>query len=75
MRKESIQIQDGILISYTGREEALTIPEGVHTIGEGALKGCASLKKVILPQSLRRILGGAFKGCKAGGGGNSPCSM
>ena len=64
MRKESIQIQDGILISYTGREEALTIPEGVHTIGEGALKGCASLKKVILPQSLRRILGGAFKGCR-----------
>lgn len=64
MRTEGIQIQNGILISYTGREEALTIPEGVHTIGEGALKGCASLKKVILPQSLRRILGGAFKGCR-----------
>ena len=61
---EEIHIQDGTLVSYTGREEILAVPEGVHTIGEGALKGCASLKKVILPQSLRRILGGAFKGCR-----------
>ena len=61
---EDIYIQNGSLDSYTGRAEILTIPEGVHTIGEGALKGCASLKKVILPLSLRRILGGAFKGCR-----------
>lgn len=61
---ENMQIQNGTLISYTGRDEFLAIPEGVHTIGEGALKGCASLKKVILPQSLCRILGGAFKGCR-----------
>ncbi len=61
---ENMHIQNGILISYTGREETLALPEGVHTIGEGALKGCASLKKVLLPRSLRRILGGAFKGCR-----------
>lgn len=61
---ENMHMQNGTLISYTGRDEILAIPEGVHTIGEGALKGCASLKKVILPRSLRRILGGAFKGCR-----------
>ncbi|MDE7224109.1 MAG: leucine-rich repeat domain-containing protein, partial [Acetatifactor sp.] len=64
MSMEDIYIQNGSLDSYTGRAEILTIPEGVHTIGEGALKGCASLKKVILPLSLRRILGGAFMGCR-----------
>lgn len=64
MTMENMQIQNGILISYTGREETLAVPEGVHTIGEGALKGCASLKKVLLPPGLRRILGRAFKGCR-----------
>jgi len=59
-----LHIQNGTLDSYTGRDETLAIPEGVHTIGEGALKGCSSLRKVILPQSLRRILSGAFKGCR-----------
>ena len=64
MTMEDMHIQNGTLELYTGREEILIIPEGIHTIGEGALKGCSSLKKVILPGSLRRILGGAFKGCR-----------
>ena len=64
MNEMELHIQNGILDSYTGRDEILTIPEGVHTIGEGALKGCASLKKVILPESLRSIRPGAFKGCR-----------
>ena len=42
---EYYQIKNGILERYTGREEVIEIPEGVHTIGEGALKGCVSLKK------------------------------
>lgn len=58
------QIEDGILKSYTGREEAAAVPGEVHTIGEGAFKGCVSLKKVILPPGLLRILDGAFKGCR-----------
>ncbi|MDE5893974.1 MAG: leucine-rich repeat domain-containing protein, partial [Acetatifactor sp.] len=57
-------IEKGILKTYTGREEFITVPEQVHTIGEGALKGCVSLKKVVLPSGLRRILSGAFKGCR-----------
>lgn len=57
-------IQDDILISYYGREECVTVPSHVRTIGEGAFKACVSLKKIILPSGLCRILAGAFKGCR-----------
>ena len=39
---EYYQIENGILKRYTGRDEIIEIPEGIHTIGEGALKGCVS---------------------------------
>ncbi len=57
-------IKDGVLQAYTGREEVLTVPDGIHTIGEGAFKACVSLKKVILPDGLRFIMENAFKGCR-----------
>ncbi len=59
-----LYMENGILISYSGREESVTVPEGIHTIGEGAFKACVSLKKIILPQSLHTIMAGAFKGCR-----------
>ena len=62
--ENDFRIDNGILMSYTGREEFITVPEQVYTIGEGAFKGCVSLKKVVLPSGLRRILSGAFKGCR-----------
>ncbi len=58
------QIQDGRLLSYHGREEVVTVPEGVHTIGEEAFKACVSLKKVVLPSGLGQIMARAFKGCR-----------
>ena len=58
------RIEDGVLKEYTGREDVIRIPDGIHTIGEGALKGCVSLKRAVLPPGLRRIMGGAFKGCR-----------
>lgn len=61
---EDYQIEDGVLVRYTGREEILLVPGGIHTVGEGAFKGCVSLKKVVLPRGLRRIMGDAFKGCR-----------
>ncbi len=61
---ENYQIHEGILESYTGRDEYIIIPKGVHTIGTGALKGCVSLKKVVLPQGIRCIMDDAFKGCR-----------
>lgn len=62
--QHDFHIEDGILKAYTGRDPFITIPQQVHTIGEGALKACVSLKKVVLPSGLRRILAGAFKGCR-----------
>lgn len=61
---EFYHIKDGILEAYTGREEEIIVPGGIHTIGEGAFKGCVSLKKVVLPVGLQYIMGDAFKGCR-----------
>ncbi|MDE7477308.1 MAG: leucine-rich repeat domain-containing protein, partial [Lachnospiraceae bacterium] len=58
------QIENGVFIRYTGREEVVQVPEGIHTIGEGAFKGCVSLRKMVLPQGLSCIMGDAFKGCR-----------
>ncbi len=62
--QEFYQIQDGVLIRYMGREEETVVPAGIHTVGEGAFKGCVSLKKVVLPSGLQCIMGDAFKGCR-----------
>lgn len=62
--QEDYQIRDGVLLRYTGREEEITVPAGIHTVGDGAFKGCVSLKKVVLPSGLARIMGDAFKGCR-----------
>ncbi len=64
LEMEYYQIENGVLVRYTGREEMLSVPGGIHTVGEGAFKGCVSLKKVVLPQGLLRIMGDAFKGCR-----------
>ncbi len=61
---EDFRIRDGVLEAYTGREEFLNVPDGIHTIGEGAFKGCVSVKRIVLPGGLRRIEEGAFKGCR-----------
>ncbi len=52
------------LLSYQGRAESITVPEGIRVIGPGAFKACVSLKKISLPQSLGAIMAGAFKGCR-----------
>lgn len=67
MREQEVQyyqIENGVLTRYTGREEVIQVPEGIHTVGEGAFKGCVSLKEVVLPQGLNCIMGDAFKGCR-----------
>jgi hypothetical protein len=62
--QEQFEIEDGVLKSYLGTDPEIQIPEGVHTIGEGALKGMAWLHGVSLPTSLKRIGATAFKGCR-----------
>ena len=62
--EEFYQIRNGVLESYTGREEELVVPDGVHTIGTGAFKACISLKRVVLPPGLAVIGNDAVKGCR-----------
>ena len=51
------------LISYTGEEDCLTIPDSVKTIGEHAFSGCKSLRRIIIPNSVDYIAEYAFSGC------------
>lgn len=57
-------IERDVLLSYQGREEFVTVPEGIRVIGKGAFKACVSLKKISLPESLHTIMAEAFKGCR-----------
>ena len=62
--RESFKVEDGVLKAYTGAETEIQIPEGIHTIGEGAFKGMARILKVSLPATLKKIGAAAFKGCR-----------
>ena len=44
---------------------ALTIPDSVTEIGQGAFAYCDTLKQVILPAGLQKIEAGTFTACKA----------
>ena len=69
---EYLKIYDGISIKhYTGLKlESLLIPEKIENysvteIGDFAFMNCFFLKKVQLPQTLKRIRSFAFFGCSA----------
>lgn len=61
---EELVIQDGILKSCSSKEPTVVVPDGVHTIGEGAFKGCISIETVLLPDTVTVISDNAFKGCR-----------
>ncbi len=62
--QNQFEIEDGVLIAYLGEKPEVQIPEGVHTIGDGAFKGMSWLLSVNLPVTLKKIGAMAFKGCR-----------
>jgi len=58
---------DGVILPKSfwgwGDLEEVTIGEGVTEIGEGAFCLCKSLRKVILPPTLKKISPRSFEGC------------
>lgn len=55
---------DGILYAYRGSDAELVIPDTVKIIGAFACADHDALKSVTIPNSVRRVLNGAFAGCE-----------
>ena len=57
------EIADGVLTKYNGSSSAVTIPEGVKSIGKAAFYKCEALASVIIPDGVTEIGVCAFGGC------------
>ena len=56
-------IEDGVLVSYTGTEEHVVIPDGVTKVAKNAFSDNDTLKTVTFPDSVRTIITGALINC------------
>ena len=59
------QIQDGVLLAYTGEGGEIVIPDTVTKIGSSAFKENLSITKVTIPEGVTEIGSSAFYGCTA----------
>ena len=57
-------IENGVLRRVRTSEERIAIPEGVHTISQGALSYRGGIRRIELPSTLRRIDDWGFASCK-----------
>lgn len=55
-------IENGTLVSYSGTDERIVIPETVTAIAAGAFVN-VSAKELVLPKSLKTVEDGAFQSC------------
>ena len=51
------------LKKYVGKDEVVTIPEGIETISPNAFKNCETMHSVEIPASVKTIGCGAFSNC------------
>ncbi|MBD5356991.1 MAG: leucine-rich repeat protein, partial [Bacteroides sp.] len=56
---------NGLLISYIGKSNSVSIPNSVRVIGDRAFSGCRSLQSVSIPDSVTAIGNNAFSECKS----------
>ncbi|MCD8124003.1 MAG: leucine-rich repeat protein [Lachnospiraceae bacterium] len=63
--EDAFVIKDGVLVSYTGDETAITIPDTVTEIGSRAFQNNTTLISVQFPESVEKIGSYAFYGCTA----------
>ena len=61
---ENFTIENGVLLSFSGEEHSIVIPDGVFAIGNGVFKGMSWITDITLPDSISEIGDNAFKGCR-----------
>lgn len=59
------QIEDGVLVKYTGDGGDVVIPEGVSSIGDAAFEECKDLISITIPEGVTSIGDSAFWGCSS----------
>ncbi len=60
---EEFQIEDGVLVAYTGNAKSVTVPSSVTDIGFEAFAGCSSITQVAIPSGVKGIYADAFANC------------
>ncbi len=63
--EDAFVVKNGVLVSYTGDETAITIPDTVTEIGSRAFQNNTTLISVQFPESVEKIGSYAFYGCTA----------
>ena len=58
-------IENGVLVEYIGQGGAVTIPNGVTSIGDRAFLHCENLASITIPNSITRNGKLAFGGCSS----------
>ena len=64
MHQDGFEIENGLLMRYTGQDKKVVIPEGVISIEMHAFKN-APIEQVICPASLRHIGDESFRNCSS----------
>lgn len=57
---DGFEIEDGVLVTYSGTAKHVVIPSGVTEIGEEAFYYCGSLRSVVIPEGVTVIGDWAF---------------
>ena len=60
---DGFEVVDGTLVSYTGTQESIELPPGIHTIGARACAGNVRVRELSLGPEVEAVKSEAFAGC------------